>query len=100
MKFKVIIEPAARDDLEQIRAYIARRSPLNAARWFNAIEKAILELDLMPTSWRVARDSAAFGEEVRQMTFGKTYRVLFAIRGDAVHVLMVRHGARRDLTEE
>jgi hypothetical protein len=45
----------------------------------------------------------AYGEEVRLLLYGKRYRkyrVLFAIRGDVVHVVTVRHAAQRSLREE
>jgi hypothetical protein len=37
------------------------------------------------------------------LLYGKrsgVYRVLFAIRGDTVHVLTVRHSSQRSITEE
>ena len=40
---------------------------------------------------------------MRVLLYGKrqgTYRILFSIRGDAVHVLTVRHAARRSIAEE
>ena len=48
-------------------------------------------------------DSEVYGEEVRVLLYGKrrgVYRVLFAIRGDTVHVLSVRHSAQRSLADE
>jgi len=45
----------------------------------------------------LAEESEHFGEEVRELAFGKRrsiYRILFAIRGDQVHVFTIRHGAR------
>jgi hypothetical protein len=44
-----------------------------------------------------------YGEEVRVLLHGKrfgVYRVLFAVRGDVVHVLTVRHTSRQDLAEK
>ena len=61
----------------------------------------------MPRRCGLARENSSFKEETRQLLYGKRhhkYRTLFTIRGDEVHVLHVRHGARqavrRDETEE
>lgn len=56
-----------------------------------------------PKRCPVDPDSDAFGEEVRVQLYGKRHgkhRILFAIRGDVVHVLNVRYSARRSLAEE
>ncbi len=48
-------------------------------------------------------DSAAYGEKVRVLLHGKRhrkYRILFAIRGDMVLILTVRHTSRQSLSEE
>ena len=48
-------------------------------------------------------DSEAYGREVRVLLHGRrpgVYRILFAIEGDVVQVLTVRHAARRSLWEE
>jgi hypothetical protein len=56
-----------------------------------------------PKALPVDPDSAAYGEEVRMLLCGTRhgkYRVLFAIRGDSVHILTMRHSAQRSLSEE
>ena len=48
----------------------------------------------LPTACSVAAESKQFPEEVRCMLFGttrgRTYRALFVVRGDIVHILCVR----------
>jgi hypothetical protein len=72
-------------------------------RWLRSIRARIDTLETSPDRCPIDPDSEAYGEEVRVLLFGKRggkYRVLFAIRGDAVRVLTVRHSARRSLVEE
>jgi hypothetical protein len=60
-------------------------------------------LKVNPKRCPVDPDSVAFGEEVRVILYGKRHgkhRILFAIRGDTVHLLTVRHSARRSVFEE
>ena len=48
-------------------------------------------------------DSAAYGQEVHVLIYGKrrgVYRVPFTIRGDTVHILTVRHSAQRRFADE
>jgi len=43
-----------------------------------------------------------FNEDVRQLLYGKrsgVNRILFAVRGNTVHLLHIRHGARKYLGE-
>lgn len=95
-KFRVLTQPSAEANLKEAFSWIAQRAPLNAARWFHGIRAAISSLDSMPERCSVAPESPALGYEIRQLIFGN-YRILFTIRGNAVHVLHVRHGARREL---
>jgi hypothetical protein len=51
----------------------------------------------------LASENGHFAEEIRQLLYGRgrnRYRILFTIGEEAVHVLHIRHGARRYLHEE
>jgi plasmid stabilization system protein ParE len=105
MTFRVIIEPRAeREILEAVRWKLERsKSPASVLRWSNGLRAKIATLKKSPLRCPVDPDSEAYGEEVRLLIYGKRhrrYRVLFTIRGDAVHVLTVRHSAQRGLGEE
>ena len=79
------------------------KSPAKALRWARSIRARIETLKANPKRCPVDPDSEAFGEEVRVLLYGKRHgkhRILFAIRGDAVHVLTVPHTARQSLAEE
>jgi plasmid stabilization system protein ParE len=53
----------------------------------------------MPERCSLAAESPVLGHEIRHLIVG-SYRVLFTVRGDAVYVLHVRHGARREWEPE
>lgn len=90
MSRQVRILRRAWNDLDQITAYIAERSPQGAARLIDRFEAA------METLTPEAED---IGEEIRQVLFrtraGRTYRALFLIVGDEVLVLRIRGGGKR-----
>ena len=102
MKYRVIIEPPARTNIDEAYLWIAERNPAAAIKWFNGLEAAIRTLEDFPQRCPLAEESKVFDVEIRQLVYGKrvgAYRVLFTvtIREDAVHVLHVRHGRRRRL---
>lgn len=100
MKYRVIIEPPARENIDQAYRWIAERAPVSAVKWFNGLEAAIQTLEDFPQRCPLAEESKAFDLEIRQLIYGKrvgAYRILFAIQQDAVHILHVRHGRRRRL---
>src|SRR5438477_8604739 len=97
MKFRVVVEPPAAPDIEAAYLYLRERAPAAADRWLTGMEKALDSLQTMPRRHGLARESAEFEEEIRQMLYGRRrgmYRVLFVARGNVVRVLHVRHGAR------
>lgn len=100
MKFRVIIQPRAERDIEAAAGWILDQSgsPPIALRWLRGIRATVAKLKVSPLRCPVAADSDAYGEEVRVLLHGSRrgqYRVLFAVRGDTVHVLTVRHSARQ-----
>ena len=99
MNYRVITEPQAESDIAEAFHWIARDSPLNAARWQNNLEAVIDSLDTFPERCAIAPETDAFDYEIRQLLHGN-YRILFTIREQAVYVLHVRHGARQHLTPE
>jgi plasmid stabilization system protein ParE len=112
VRYRVVIQPRAERDIEAAADWILEQSgsPAVALRWARGIRASIATLKDKPLRCPVAADSDAYGEEVRVLLHGTRrgqYRVLFAVRGDAVQVLTVRHSARRrealrseDLTDE
>ena len=100
MKYRVLIEPPARDNIDAAFLWIAERNPSAAVKWFNGLEQAIQTLEDFPQRFPLAEESKAFGAEIRQLVYGQrvgAYRVLFTIQQETVHVLHVRHGRQRRL---
>jgi plasmid stabilization system protein ParE len=103
MKYRVVLQPRAAEQLEEQYQHIARQNPRSAANWFNRFVSALQGLSHNPQRCAVARESELVGREIRQFLFGRragTRRVFFVIEGKTVHVLAVRHSAQPDITPE
>jgi plasmid stabilization system protein ParE len=105
MTYRVLIQARAEQEIREYAFWLHResRSAAVALRWARGIRSQIGTLKTHPLRCPVDPDSDAYGEEVRVLLHGKgrgIHRVLFAVRGREVHVLTVRHAARRSLEEE
>jgi plasmid stabilization system protein ParE len=78
----------------EIMGWIANDSPANAAAMIDRILARIRGLSSLPKMCEYARENGMFPEELRQLVVGP-YRVIFTLQGREVHVLRIRHGARR-----
>lgn len=99
MRYEVIVQPDAEAELEECYRYIWKDAPERAARWRRQVLQRALSLERFPIRCVLAPENGAFGYEVRQLIVG-AYRLLFTIDEPTrqVHVLHVRHGARRTLS--
>ncbi len=72
--------------------------------WHRGLLAAIDALETFPEACPKAPENEHFEEEIRQRIYKRrgrsTYRLLFTIQGRTLHLLHVRHGARRALGEE
>jgi plasmid stabilization system protein ParE len=93
---KVETAALAEADLETIYRHIREDSPARAAEWRQGLLQAAQALEQFPQRCPLAPESGA-ALEIRQLLYGR-YRVLFAISHDTVHILHIRHAARRHLT--
>ena len=103
MKYQLIIQPPALDDLERAYQWVAERAPESAACWFNRFLDALETLKEHPQRCGLAPEGELVGQEVRQLLYGRrggVYRVLFIIGDREVRVLHIRHSARQTMTEE
>jgi len=97
MRYRVRIETRAIRDIDEACGWIATRSSEAAERWFGAIESEIRSLEHFPERCPRAREADLFPYDLRQLVFGRhhgRYRIIFTVRGEIVHVLHIRHGAR------
>jgi plasmid stabilization system protein ParE len=105
MTYRVILQPRAEREIREAARWIfdQSKSEKTTLRWARSIRAKIETLRKHPTRCPIDPDSVVYGEQVRVLLAGKrhgVYRVLFAIRGDAVHVLTVRHSSQRRLSDE
>ncbi len=80
----------AEDDRDDIREYIGRRNPRAAIRVDEAISEAVARLVDFPHSGRPGLLS-----ETREIFAYKHYRIVYAIRDDALWIVAVLHTSRQ-----
>lgn len=98
--YSIVVEERVWLDAEAVVRRISSDNPDAATKWFRSLVKKMDGLQSMPHRHPIAPESDEFGEEIRETFLGKRqnkYRIMLAIRGDTVHVLHVRHGAREPL---
>lgn len=93
--FRVRMEAEAKDNL---REHYRNLRPRNAGsaypdRWYFGIREAIRGLATSARECGLAYEDRFFAETIRQRLF-ESYKILFVIREDRVHVLHVRHQAQ------
>ena len=90
-------------DADAAYEWIARDSPDRAARWYRGLFERIETLRTRPSRCPLAPESEAFGEEIRQLLYGRrhgVYRILFTIQGDVITIFRIRHGAQKPLSPD
>lgn len=103
MAFRVELSDRAQADITAIHDWLRSEKAGDAGeRWFVALRQAITSLSILPARCPVAPESRESPVEVRQFLYGRkphVYRILFAIEGDLVNVLHIRHGRRRPASQ-
>lgn len=103
MAFRVELSDRAQADITAIHTWLRSEKAGDAGeRWFVALRQAITSLSILPARCPVAPESRESPVEVRQLLYGRkphVYRILFAIEGDLVSVLHIRHGRRRPASQ-
>jgi toxin ParE1/3/4 len=79
-------------DLESIRKYIARDSEVYADSVLSEIFDAVDQLEDHSQSGRIVPELNE--PQTREIIVG-SYRVMYEIQGDTIHILTVLHGARQ-----
>ena len=105
MTYKLIVLPQAEADIAEAFLDISAQAPEAASRWYRYVRAEIESLANMPARCPLAPESAKLGFEMRQLLYGKhpgIYRIVFRMVEvrEEVHILAIRHGARKPLTEE
>ncbi|HZG43044.1 MAG TPA: type II toxin-antitoxin system RelE/ParE family toxin [Longimicrobium sp.] len=96
--YRVITEPSALADIASHYAYLKEHAhtPAYPDEWFASIQDAVLGLADFPRSFARAPENREFEEVIRHRIVG-SYRILFTVHNDAVHVLHIRHGRQNVL---
>jgi plasmid stabilization system protein ParE len=96
--YRVITEPSALADIAHHYRYLSEHAHTAGYpdAWFDAIVAAILGLGDYPLRFGLAPENAEFEEEIRHRVEG-SYRVIFIVQEDRVHVLHVRHSRQEVL---
>ena len=83
--------PQAAEDLESIRAFIARDSVHYASL---VVQRIVAAIELLAVSPRMGRVVAEVGDpDVREVIVG-AYRVVYRYRHETVEIATIVHGAR------
>ena len=93
--FRVRIEVEVKNNLRKHYQNLRSRNPGSGYpdQWYYGIRAAIRDLADSAQQCGVTYEDRFFTATIRQRLFN-SYKILFAIRGDAVHVLHIRHQAQ------
>lgn len=93
--FRVRVESEARGNLGAHYQTLKERNPGSnyPAQWFEGIRDAIRDLAASAEQHGLAYEDRYFAETIRQRLYD-SYKILYTIRGDRVHVLHIRHQAQ------
>ncbi len=100
--YRVELGPVAGDDAEKAFRWFLERNSQHAVEWYDGLVEAIESLSAHPERCALAPENARRKRDIRQLPYvrGKTtFRILFVVKEEKklVHVLRIRHGARRRL---
>ena len=100
MTFEILFHPEARDEAKAAARYIREEGGEEAAeRWLSGLIEKIGSLCEHPHRCGYAREHQHGGEdELRQLLYG-SYRVIYTVIGERVHVLRVRHQRQNELDD-
>jgi len=88
---RVIWTRGAVEDVEAVKAYVARDSVRYATLLAERIVAAVDRLELFPESGRVVPEVG--DESLREVIYG-AYRIVYRIKAESVEVVTVHHAAR------
>lgn len=88
---RVVWTRQAIEDVEAIKAYVARDSVRYAALLVERIVASVGRLESFPESGRVVPEVG--DESLREVIYG-AYRIVYRVQSDAVEVAAVHHAAK------
>jgi len=105
MTYRVTIHPDALEDIRRNAQWWAdHHSTEQALRWYENALTSLYGLKHLPESNGFSRENDDFPYEIRDLLFGlgsrPSYRAIFTMQGDVVHVLTVQRGAQDSVRSE
>jgi len=88
---KVRYTDSAARDLEECLSYLREQAPVLVAEFADAVDNAIAELLLNPYSAQETEKSGIRRKYIRRFK----HSIFYAVEGDEIVVLHIRHAARR-----
>lgn len=89
---KIIWTPQSQTDLRDIRDFIARDAPITAVAFVRRLQGSVSRLRQHPESGEVVGEIG--NPNIREIFHG-SYRIIYRLYPDRIHILTVFHGARR-----
>jgi plasmid stabilization system protein ParE len=91
MKYKIVFQLKAKAELQNIRKWLMKQSPISSIQWLEKLSANIHSLEEMP--YRFPKVSAnKLPVDVRSMVFNP-YRIFYRVVDDKVYILHIRHTA-------
>jgi plasmid stabilization system protein ParE len=103
MTYRVKIAAAAEREAYEIFDWLLAKTRQHAPRWLDGWFVACHSLAEFPRRCPLAPEAEEAKRDVRHLLYGtrsNAYRILFLIQNDVVHILHVRHGARRRMNPD
>jgi len=99
-KYHIIFNPSIYLKMEDIFTHIAIESKQIATQIIDGIEKQIMSLELMPERFAIIPEKINYKNyQVRHFFYKKSFRIIYVICKNEVHILDVRHSARNYILE-
>ncbi len=99
MKYKVLIDPQAKQDLKEIFIYVSINDNYSSAeKLLNAIEKTCYKLEKFPERGHIPMELRQTGIKKYLEIHYKPYRIIYEIENDLVYIHAVLDG-RRNIQE-
>ena len=90
-KFKVHWTRQARNDLKEIRTFIAQDAPFTASAFVRRLRTSVDRLHAFPESGQIVLE---IGDPAIREVIRGNYRIIYRIRSNRVDILTVFHSAR------
>lgn len=99
MKYKVFIDPKARQDLSEIFIYVALNDCLETAnKLLDKLEKTCFKLEKYPKRGHIPEELRTTGIKKYLEIYFKPYRIIYEIDNDLIYIHSVLDG-RRNIQE-